>query len=44
MDNNNYSEITPRILEMSKMAEESGIIETELFTKYDVKRGLHGQK
>ncbi|MBQ9143165.1 MAG: citrate/2-methylcitrate synthase [Lachnospiraceae bacterium] len=40
MDNNSYSEITPRILEMSKMAEESGIIETELFTKYDVKRGL----
>ena len=40
MDNNSYSEITPRILEMAKMAEESGYIETELFTKYDVKRGL----
>lgn len=40
MDNNSYSEITPRILEMSKMSQEAGIIETELFTKYDVKRGL----
>ncbi len=40
MDNNSYSEITPRILEMAKMSQEAGIIETELFTKYDVKRGL----
>ncbi len=40
MDQNSYSEITPRILELARMSEEAGIIETELFTKYDVKRGL----
>ncbi len=40
MDHNKYSEITPKILELAKMTEEAGIIETELFTKYDVKRGL----
>ncbi len=40
MDQNSYSEITPQILEWSKAAEQSGYIETELFTKYDVKRGL----
>ena len=40
MDNNSYSEITPRILELAKKTEEAGYIETELFTKYDVKRGL----
>ena len=40
MDQNSYSEITPKILEWSKIAEQTGYIETELFTKYDVKRGL----
>lgn len=40
MDHNSYSEITPRILELANMTEKAGIIETELFTKYDVKRGL----
>lgn len=40
MDQNSYSEITPRILELAKMSEEAGIIDTELFTRYDVKRGL----
>ena len=40
MEHNNYSEITPRILELAKMTEEAGVIDTELFAKYDVKRGL----
>ncbi len=40
MDQNSYSEITPKILEWAKMTEEAGYIDTELFTKYDVKRGL----
>lgn len=40
MDHNSYSDLTPRILKMAKMTEEAGYIDTELFTKYDVKRGL----
>ena len=40
MDQNYYSIVTPEILHLASMAKQSGIIETELFTKYDVKRGL----
>lgn len=40
MDHNIYSEITPEIVRLAAMAEQSDIIDTELFTKYDVKRGL----
>lgn len=40
MDHNVYSDITPEIIRLAKLSEEAGIIETELFTKYDVKRGL----
>lgn len=40
MDHNFYSDITPEILRLAKLSEETGIIESELFTKYDVKRGL----
>lgn len=40
MEQMNYSEITPDLLRLSKMSQDAGIIETELFTKYDVKRGL----
>lgn len=40
MDQNYYSIVTPEIVHLAEMAEKSGIIETELFTKYDVKRGL----
>ncbi len=40
MENNSYSEITPRLLELAKITEKIGYIDTELFTKYDVKRGL----
>ena len=40
MDHNNFSEITPEILRLANMSQKAGIIDTELFTKYDVKRGL----
>lgn len=40
MDNNVYAEVTPEIIQLAKLSEEADIIETELFTKYDVKRGL----
>lgn len=40
MEHKSYSDLTPRILELAKMTEEAGYIEQELFTKYDVKRGL----
>ena len=35
-----YSEITPEIVELSKLSTEADLIENELFYKYDVKRGL----
>lgn len=34
------SEITPEVIELAKICENSGKIDTELYTKYDVKRGL----
>ena len=41
MNNNNiYSDITPEILRLAKLSAESGIIEQDLFTRYEVKRGL----
>ncbi len=40
MDNVNFTELTPELLHLAKMTEEAGIIEQELYTKYDVKRGL----
>lgn len=40
MDQNSYSEITPEIIRLANMSKNAGIIDTELFTKYDVKRGL----
>ena len=40
MDHNAFSEITPDIVRLAKMSEQADIIDTELFTKYDVKRGL----
>ena len=39
-EHNSYSDITPEIIRLAKMSEEAGVIDTELFTKYDVKRGL----
>lgn len=35
-----YSEITPDILALSKLATDTSQINTELYTKYEVKRGL----
>ena len=40
MDHNSYSEITPEILKLAAMSEQAGIIDSELFTRYEVKRGL----
>lgn len=40
MDYNIYSDITPEILDLAKLSEKSGIIDSELFTRYEVKRGL----
>ncbi len=40
MEHNVFSEITPEIVHLAKLSEQADIIETELFTKYDVKRGL----
>lgn len=40
MDHNVFSEITPDIVQLAKMSEQADLIDTELFTKYDVKRGL----
>lgn len=40
MDHNVYSEITPEIIKLANLSEQAGVIEAELFTRYDVKRGL----
>ncbi len=40
MDQFSYYDITPDILHLAELSEKNGIIETDLFTKYDVKRGL----
>lgn len=40
MDHKVYSTITPEILALAKLSKEAGNIDPELYTKYDVKRGL----
>ncbi|MBD5465119.1 MAG: citrate/2-methylcitrate synthase [Lachnospiraceae bacterium] len=40
MEHNVFSEITPEILHLAGLSENAGIIDTELFTRYEVKRGL----
>ena len=40
MYKNPYSEITPELLKLSKIYEDDISIDPELYTKYDVKRGL----
>lgn len=40
MEQKNYSEITPEIIRLAKLSNDAGVIDSELFTKYDVKRGL----
>ena len=37
---NIYSEITPEILSLTKLAESTSKIDPSLYAKYDVKRGL----
>lgn len=40
MEKNIYTEITPDIIVLAEMSRQAGVIDSELFTKYDVKRGL----
>lgn len=40
MEHDSISKITPEIIHLAEMSRNAGIIEHELFTKYDVKRGL----
>ena len=40
MEHDSFSTITPEILHLAGMSKTAGIIEQELFSKYDVKRGL----
>lgn len=40
MEHNAFSEITPEILHLAGLSKNAGIIDTELFTRYEVKRGL----
>lgn len=39
-NSNIYSEVTPDIVQLAKLSERAGIIDSELFTRYEVKRGL----
>lgn len=40
MDHNSFCEITPEILALSSLSEQSSYINPDLYTKYEVKRGL----
>ncbi len=40
MEQNIFSRITPEIIALTELSAKSNLIEPELFTKYDVKRGL----
>ena len=40
MHNYSYSEITPEILNLSKLSRQNGQIDPSLYSKYEVKRGL----
>ena len=39
-ETNLYSDSAPQIVDLAKLVNEADAIDTELFTKYDVKRGL----
>ncbi len=39
-EENNFSDLNPLIIDLANRSKKAGIIETDLFTKYDVKRGL----
>ena len=40
MTNQSFSEITPQLVHLSELSKKSSYIDPELYTKYDVKRGL----
>lgn len=40
MEHDSISKITPEIIHLAEMSRNAGIIEQDLFTKFDVKRGL----
>ncbi len=40
MTNHSFSEITPQLVHLSELSKTSSYIDPELYTKYDVKRGL----
>lgn len=40
MENDSISTITPELIHLADMSKRAGIIDQDLFTKYDVKRGL----
>lgn len=40
MNNFNYSEITPELLTLAKLSEQASYIDPDLYTKFEVKRGL----
>ena len=40
MNNENYYEITPEITKLAELSVQGNLIDSDLFTKYDVKRGL----
>lgn len=40
MQTNTFSEITPEILNLAKLSEQASQINSELYSKYEVKRGL----
>ena len=44
MSKSRYSEITPEILALSELCMKNGPIDTSLYEKYDVKRGLRDLK
>lgn len=40
MQSNTFSELTPELLNLAKLSEEASQINSALYTKYEVKRGL----
>ena len=38
--NYNFAKVTPEIIELTEICKKNGNIDPELYTKYDVKRGL----
>ncbi len=43
MDHNVYSEVTPEIVRLSELCRSVSLIDSELYTEYEVKRGLRDQ-